>query len=354
MRIFPVKVCQAEVGAGSEAPAQPQLSAQEQLAGLFAQELAAERGETPEPASQGHQDTEQPAESAPEEAAPAEEAAPEEGTEPQEGAEPEDGAEEPTEDPAIAAPPGMSEADKAEFAKLPPALQTWINKRITEQQADYTRKTQQVAEQRKYYESSVAELQQKLQAYDHILSQFTTPKLAPPDPKMRDTDPVAYEEQLASYLHQKHLQEVAAAEQQKVREEHEKLQRAQLAEFYKREAEELNRIAPELSAPDDKGKALRKAVWDYAIKVGYTPEQLSMATARDMVTLWKAQRYDAMQEARKNIKPVPPAAPKAARPGPAKAIGRPSNVTRAVQQLIENPSRDALAAAYLAELQAER
>lgn len=353
MRIFPVKVFQAEVGAGSEAPAQPQLSAQEQLAGLFAQELAAERGETPEPASQGHQDTEQPAESAPEEAAPAEENAPEEGAETQEEAEPGDGAEEPTDSPAIAAPPGMSEADKAEFAKLPPALQTWINKRITEQQADYTRKTQQVAEQRKYYESSVAELQQKLQAYDHILSQFTTPKLAPPDPKMRDTDPVAYEEQLASYLHQKHLQEVAAAEQQRVRQEQEALQKQQMAEFYRREAEALAQMAPELADPK-KGAALRKAVYEYGIKAGYTPEQLSMATARDMVTLWKAQRYDAMQEARKNIKPVPPAAPKAARPGPAKAIGRPSNVTRAVQQLVENPSRDALAAAYLAELQAER
>lgn len=353
MRISPVKVFQAEVGAGSEAPAQPQLSAQEQLAGLFAQELAAERGETPEPASQGHQDTEQPAESAPEEAAPAEENAPEEGAETQEGAEPGDGAEEPTEDPAIAAPPGMSEADKAVFAKLPPDLKTWINKRITEQQADYTRKTQQIAEQRKIYESGVAELQQRLQQYDQILSQFTTPKLAPPDPKLRETDPVGYEEQLAHYLHQKHLQEVAAAEQQKVRAQAEELHKQQLQEFYRREAEALAQMAPELADPK-KGAALRKAVYEYGIKAGYTPDQLSMATARDMVTLWKAQRYDAMQAAKQNVKVVPPAAPKAAKPGPAKAIGRPSNVSRAVQQLVENPSRDALAAAYLAELQAER
>src|SRR5690606_28649887 len=101
------------------------------------------------------------------------------------------------------------------------------------------------------------------------------------------------------------LQEVAAAEQQKVRAQAEELHKQQLQEFHRREAEALAQMAPELADPQ-KGAALRKAVYEYGIKAGYTPDQLSMATARDMVTLWKAQRYDAMQAAKKNVKVVPP------------------------------------------------
>lgn len=353
MRIFAGQVFQAETGAGAEAPADPGPVSSDQLAGLFAAELAAERGDEPPKAEETPTEPEQPAEAPPQEEAPADESEPEEGEETQEDAEPDDGAEEPTEDPAIAAPQGMSEADKAEFAKLPPALQMFVNKRITEQQADYTRKTQQIAEQRKTYESGAAELQQRLQQYDQILSQFTTPQIAPPDPALRNSDPVGYEEALAGYVHQKHLQEVAAAEQQKVRSQAEELQRQQVQEFQRQEAQALAEMAPELADPKQ-GAGLRKAVYEYGLKSGYTPDQLTMASARDMVTLWKAQRYDAMQSAKGKVKVVPPSAPKAAKPGPAKAVGRPSNLTRAVQNLATNPSRDALAAAYMAELQSEK
>lgn len=352
MRIFPVAVFQAETGAGAEAPADPGPVSSDQLAGLFAAELAAERGDEP-PKAETPTEPEQPAEAPPQEEAPADESEPDEGEEEQEETEPEGDAEEHPADPTLQAPPGMSEADKAEFAKLPRELQTWMHKRVIEQRADYSRKAAEIAEQRKTYESAVPQLQQKLQEYDQILSQFTTTQIAPPDPALRNQDPVAYEEALASYVHQKHLQEVAAAEQQKVRSQAEELQRHQVQEFQRQEAQALAEMAPELADPE-KGAGLRKAVYEYGLKSGYTPDQLTMASARDMVTLWKAQRYDAMQSAKGKVKVVPPAAPKAAKPGPAKAVGRPSNLTRAVQNLATNPSRDALAAAYMAELQSEK
>jgi hypothetical protein len=73
-----------------------------------------------------------------------------------------------------------------------------------------------------------------------------------------------------------------------------------------------------------------------------------------MVTLWKAQRYDALQKAKATAKVVPPPTPKTAKPGPAKAVGRPSNLTSAVRNLSQNPTREALAAAFAAEIASER
>jgi len=50
------------------------------------------------------------------------------------------------------APQSMSAKDREAFYTLPPESQKWISDRVREQEADYTRKTMQVAEARKYYE----------------------------------------------------------------------------------------------------------------------------------------------------------------------------------------------------------
>ena len=50
------------------------------------------------------------------------------------------------------APQSMSAKDREAFYTLPPESQQWISDRVREQEADYTRKTMQVAEARKYYE----------------------------------------------------------------------------------------------------------------------------------------------------------------------------------------------------------
>lgn len=253
----------------------------------------------------------------------------------------------------IDAPSGMSEADKAAFAKLSPELKGWVSKRMADHQADYTRKTQDVAEKRKGVDAAAQHLMGRLQQVDHILSKFTDPELAPPNPALRIQDPDAFEQQQADFLYRKDLQDKAKAERARNSEEMQRLQHAQMQEFHAHEAQELTRIAPELAANTPKAAAMRKAVHAYGVEAGYTPEMLKQASARDIVTLWKAQQFEAAQKARANVKVVPKAPPKIVAPGPAKG-GRPSNFARAVQDLSKNPSIDALAEAYLAELQSEK
>lgn len=324
------------------------------IAGLFEAELKAESAPAPKEKAAPAE-----AEDAPETETDAEETVSEgeENTAEEAGtADEQDSEGEPDAAPAaqtIDAPSGMSEADKAAFAKLSPELKGWVSKRMADQQADYTRKSQDVAEKRKAYEGATQQAMGKLQQYDEILARFTDPVLSPPNPALRHTDPGAFEEQQAEYLYRKDLQEKAKAERAGVAQEQQKLHEAQMREFYVHETQELARLAPELAADTPKAAEMRKAVHKYGVDQGYTPEMLKVASARDLVTLWKASKFDAAEKARANVKVVPKAPPKIAAPGPAKG-GRPSNLARAVQDLSKNPTVDALTEAFLAEIQSEK
>lgn len=342
---------EAEVGGAPPAPAAPEAPpSRESLAGLFAAELAAEEAPAkPAPAPN------EPA--APVEAAAAPETAEQQPADPA-TTEPESAPDEDRATPAIDAPSGMSEADKAMFAKLSPEAQAWVSKRAHESQADYTRKAQAVAEVRKQAEQMTAQLQGQLQQYDQILSTITGRNIAPPDPALRMSDPGAYEEQLAAYVQSRHAQEVATAEQTRVRAEMAKAQEEQKRAYFAEQSSELARIAneagiPGLAAGTDEGRAMRKGVYDYGLKAGYTEDMLSMASAKDMLTLWKAQQYDAAKAAKTVAKPAPAPVPKSQTPGPAKQAPNKGSLTAAVQKVSQSGSREDLAASYLALLNSE-
>lgn len=333
------------------APAGDSATTRESLAGMFAAELAAEREpeKKEEPAVEAREQVEA---AAPEPADAADETVEETGTA---EAEPDSEPDEATTAPAIDAPSGMSEADKANFAKLTPELRAWLSKTKADADAAFTRKSMEVAEVRKKTDAQLQALTGAMQQYDAILARYTDTQLQPPDPALRQSDPFAYEEQLASYVQAKHQQEVALQERQRNASAHAALVEQQRVEWLKSEVTRLQQIAPELADRGQKGEALRKSVAEYALKSGYTNEQLAAASATDMVTLMKAMRYDAAQSAKAAAKPAAAPPPKVSTPGPSKAAGgRPSNLAKAVQNLTQAGTRESLAAAYLAEIQSER
>lgn len=332
------------------APATPEVSTSEDLASLFLSELQAENAppedkkaepESPEPVEAPEEATEAQPETEAEEA---EEPAP---------AEPEDAAETPSEDPAIAAPSGMSEEDRKAFQALTPEMKAWVSKQASAANADYTKKAQALAENKKLIENGQNVLVQKLQAVDAYLARFTDNDIAPPDPALRNTDPAAYDDQLAYYMHAQHQKDVASKERARVRQELEQNARNQRDQYIREQSEILSTIAPELM-DGDAGTQKRKQIHEYGLKQGYTAEQLSNASAADMLTLWKASRFDAIEAAKKQVKTVPPPAPKTVKPGPPKAVGRPSQVSAALKNLDQTPSRENLAAAFLAEIRSEK
>ena len=259
------------------------------------------------------------------------------------------------EEPAPSPQLELSEADRAVFEQLPPEAKAWIEKRQRETQAAYERQTQEVTTTKRNVEAAEQAIVQRLTHYDQILSQFTQRPLAPPDPALRQTDPLAFDDQMANYVQQKHLQETALQEQARVRAERaEHVDRMQ-KDYWAAEGKRLSELAPDLVGTAPEAVKRRAAVYEYATKSGYSGDQLKQASALDLVTLYKAQRYDAAVAQKAAVKPVAAAAPKVMKPGPAKAAtGRSGGLQSAVKNLSENPTREALAAAYRAELAAER
>ena len=257
--------------------------------------------------------------------------------------------------PALEYPSGMSEADKANFAKLTPELQTWLSQTKRSADAQFTKKSQEVAAVQKQFGDRIEALAGAMQRYDSILSQFTDTQISPPDPALKDQDPFSYEQQMDHYVQAKHRQEVAARERQENAKAYQELQKRQRIEWLEAQGEQLKEIAPELADRSPKGQQLFRSVLEYANKAGYAAEQINNAGALDLSVLLKAMRYDAAQKAKSNMRPAPVAAPKATKPGPSKmAGGRPSNLARAVEQVRTTGTREALAAAYLADIQSER
>lgn len=324
------------------------------LVGLFAAEIEAETAPpsaTPAaPSANGATESEPPAV-----AVEAEQAAPDEGTDAAEGTEPESDpqSEEPA-NPILNAPTGMSEEDKRKFALLPPDVQNWLTKREADRRSEFTRKTQEAANLAKAAAAERQQLGTQLEQYSAFLSQITTRKIEPPDPNMQYTDPDGYQQQLGQYVSAKHQQELAQQEQAKVAAQQTAMQEKAYREFVQTEGEKLYAMMPEFKDPKT-GPSLRKAVVEYAQANGFG-EVLPKATAQEVSILVKAMRYDAAQKAAKSAPVVTPAAPRSAKPGPARAPGSrtASNLATAVSNLMAGGSRASLADAYRAELASER
>lgn len=340
------------------APA-PEITSHADLAKAFEAELIAERAppaapqaKTP-PEKVETPDEQQDTNATPDESA-AESETESEGDTPDDTAtaETDDAAETPSDDQSIAAPSGMSDADKAVYAKLPTELKAWVAKQESARTADYTRKTQVLSAHKKQLDEGFSGVQQRLRSLDAELARFTDNDIAPPDPALRMTDPAAYDDGLAYYMQAQHNKEIAAKKRQEIAVEFGRNAEALRNQFHSERAQELKALAPELFGA--KGEEIGRQIQKYAMQSGYTTEQLDGASAKDIVTLWKAQRYDAIEAAKKQVKTVAPPAPKSVKPGPARVVGRPNAVASAMKTFETKPSRENLAAVYLAEIQSEK
>jgi hypothetical protein len=213
-------------------------------------------------------------------------------------------------------------------------LEDW--RKGTLRQQDYTKKTQELAEQRKKFEADFGQFQQRTQAHASAIDNAIAiahhflPK--PPSDELRKQDFYAWQEQKAEYDAQVgklntlvgQRNELAAQEQQKHSEA--------LKQFMVKEQEMLHSLRPEFKDPVKAQK-----FWSDAVKtgadVGFTPDDMNqmMSTAnhRGYLLLEKAVKYDRIMaqkaklaEKAKNAEPMaPPVAAPGRRQSPAERSG---------------------------------
>lgn len=166
-------------------------------------------------------------------------------------------------------------------------------------QADYTRKSQVLAEQRKKADEELATTQQERQRYISQLEQFSNQSKSKLDAfksidweKLKAEDPMEYMTKRDAF---RDLQENIRASQEEQQRETAKFQQEQLKKF-----EELKKVnyddlivrVPQWADPE-KGAEVKQNVKHYAQERGFTQQELDgLIDARSIEMLYKAMLYD--------------------------------------------------------------
>jgi hypothetical protein len=189
--------------------------------------------------------------------------------------------------------------------------------------SDYTKKTQEVAEQRKVIEQEAKAIiearkvrddySSKLQAVEQfLLSNNDTPEDLS---AMKENDPIGYSVKVAEMTEKKEQLQAIQAEKQRLAQQQQSERAAQLEQFVQEEAQKLAVSLPEFS-DKAKGEQVRNDIRSYGKKVGFTDEELSQVyDHRHVLVLHKAAQYDKLMSGKAGVKKKVAKAPKTVKGG---------------------------------------
>lgn len=182
-------------------------------------------------------------------------------------------------------------------------------------QADYTRKSQVLAEQRKKIEEELAATQQERQQYQSQLEQFNTQADSKLEEfksvdwtKLKEEDPMEYALKRDQYRELQENKRLVAEEQQQLAQKQQAEMQSKWNEELQRQQEVMAQRLPEWNDPD-KGPKLKQDIKSFALTKGFTEQEVdSLIDARSVDVLHKAMMYEnllAAKIANKKAKVVP-------------------------------------------------
>jgi len=205
-------------------------------------------------------------------------------------------------------------------------------------QQDYTRKTQELAQQRKTIEQQQAELAQRDAIYSQLLpkmeAQLKGELANEPDwNALYEDDPVGYVREKQLWDEKKEKLNAVNAEQQRLQQEALVKQQQQIAQFVEYGNQKLLEIIPEWQNPEVATKE-KLAISEYAVNtLGYTPQEIQQVyDYRALLGLRNAWLNSKTVEATKK-KPTQKAPARVARPGTTNRPKTTTPVKRAKQRL---------------------
>jgi hypothetical protein len=209
-----------------------------------------------------------------------------------------------------------------------------------QQGVDYTKKTQQLAEQRKLVEQeahAIIEARQLRDAYAErlqALSQVLSAQNQAEDLEaLKENDPVGYAVKVAEMQQQEKQLNAVRAEQQRIAQEQQAEYEMQRQQFIAQQADYLAKALPEYADPE-KGEKLRGDMRKFAKSIGFSDEELSnVIDSRHVMTLYKAMQYDKLQQAKPQVTKRVSEAPKTLKSGNGVKATDTDKVKRAKQQL---------------------
>jgi hypothetical protein len=217
-----------------------------------------------------------------------------------------------------------------------------------QREADYTRKTQKLAEERKSVESELKQVLEERMIYSQVLGQLQQKlqEFEPQEPdwnRLEVEDPTEYARQWTSHQRRQQQKYAVQAEQERVRQ----MQQAEVQKFLQQtvatEVSLLKEKIPEWNSPE-KARAEGKALLEYGQNLGFSEQELSTITdSRALLALHKAWKYDMMMSKRPEFQAKIKKAPKMVTPGSAGSVSsKSSDINNAKKRLAQTGSvRDA-------------
>jgi hypothetical protein len=217
-----------------------------------------------------------------------------------------------------------------------------------QREADYTRKTQKLAEERKLVESEFQQVRGEREQYSQILGQLQQKlqEFEPPEPdwnRLEVEDPTEYARQWTSHQRRQQQRYAVQAEQERLNQVRQVELQKQMQQTMAQEVASLKEKIPEWSSPE-KAKAEGKALLEYGQNLGFSEQELSTITdSRALLALHKAWKYDQMMSKRPEFQAKIKKAPKMASPGSAGSVSsKSSDINNAKKRLAQTGSvRDA-------------
>ena len=210
-------------------------------------------------------------------------------------------------------------------------------------EADYTRKTQQVSEERRAFAAEADLVRTERQQYSQLLGSLKA-QLQQNAAPQQDMDRLYHEDPI-EWVKQRELVRDAEKVHAAINSEQQRLSHIQAQEQYQsmqahlaQQQDAMLKAIPEWVNPD-KAKAEKTLLIEWGQKLGFSSDELkNIFDHRAVVALRKAALYDQMMTKRGNIRPAVNNGPKPAKPG---AAGRMDNTTdsRRSQQRLAKTGR---------------
>ena len=173
-------------------------------------------------------------------------------------------------------------------------------------EADYTKKSQKLSEDRKVVEANIAKIQesiavrneyaQKLEQVSQVLNdEFDSSEDLE---QLRENDPVSFAVKIAERTENQKKLNVINQERQKVMQEQQLAQQQHMQQTVANESKKLVELMPEFS-DKVKGEQIKKDIRSYGLTNGFTEQEMSAVyDSRHVLMLNKAMKYDQIMKSK--------------------------------------------------------
>ena len=217
-------------------------------------------------------------------------------------------------------PEATDEADEVEEVEDEPEVRTYKVKAAGEEvevteddliksyqmEADYTKKSQKLSEDRKIVEANIARIQesiavrneyaQKLEQVSQVLNEeFDSSEDLE---QLRENDPVSFAVKIAERTENQKKLNIIHQERQKVMQEQQLAQQQHVQQTVANESKKLVELMPEFS-DKVKGEQIKKDIRSYGLTNGFTEQEMSAVyDSRQVLVLNKAMKYDHLMKSK--------------------------------------------------------